>query len=80
MFSDCATRPFALYVRNDNRRSRLVKLIATCSALDIDEGRSLTPKRGRSLNFIKLFNGILGWEYEQYLNQLVSVEPGEFRP
>jgi hypothetical protein len=28
--------PFALYVRNDNRRPRLVKLIATCGALDID--------------------------------------------
>jgi hypothetical protein len=28
--------PFALYVRNDNRRPRLVKLIATCSALDVD--------------------------------------------
>jgi hypothetical protein len=27
---------FALYVRNDNRRPRLVKLIATCSALDND--------------------------------------------
>ena len=29
--------PFALYVRNDNRRPRLVKLIATCDALDIDD-------------------------------------------
>lgn len=29
--------PVALYVRNDNVRSRLVKLIATCSALDIDD-------------------------------------------
>ena len=28
--------PFALYVRNDNRRPRLVKLIATCGALDVD--------------------------------------------
>ena len=28
--------PFALYVRNDNRRLRLVKLIATCGALDVD--------------------------------------------
>ena len=27
----------ALYVRNDNRHARLVKLIATCSALDIDD-------------------------------------------
>ena len=30
---------FALYVRNDNRRPKLVKLIATCSALDIDDPR-----------------------------------------
>ena len=29
--------PFALYVRNDNRAPRLVKLIATCGALDIDD-------------------------------------------
>src|ERR1700743_3293439 len=29
--------PFALYVRNDNLRSRLVKLIAHCGALDIDD-------------------------------------------
>jgi hypothetical protein len=29
-----ARMPFALYVRNDNRRARLVKLIATCGALD----------------------------------------------
>ena len=29
--------PFALYVRNDNRAARLVKLIATCGALDIDD-------------------------------------------
>ena len=28
---------FALYVRNDNRRPRLVKLIAICGPLDIDE-------------------------------------------
>ena len=27
---------FALYVRNDNRAPRLVKLIATCGPLDID--------------------------------------------
>jgi hypothetical protein len=27
----------ALYVRNDNHRAKLVKLIATCSALDIDD-------------------------------------------
>lgn len=29
--------PFALYVRNDNRAPRLVKLIATCGALDMDD-------------------------------------------
>jgi hypothetical protein len=31
--------PFALYVRNDSRRARLVKLIATCGALDVDNAR-----------------------------------------
>jgi len=29
--------PVAMYVRNDNRAARLVKLIATCSALDIED-------------------------------------------
>ena len=29
--------PVALYVRNDNHRSRLVKLVATCGPTDIDE-------------------------------------------
>jgi hypothetical protein len=29
--------PVALYVRNDNRRAKLVKLIASCGALDIDD-------------------------------------------
>ena len=29
--------PFALYVRNDNRRPKLVKLIAVCGATDIDD-------------------------------------------
>ena len=29
--------PVALYVRNDNRRPQLVKLIATCGPLDIDD-------------------------------------------
>ena len=29
--------PVALYVRNDNQRSRLVKLIATCGPLDMDD-------------------------------------------
>ena len=31
---------FALYVRNDNRRPKLVKLIATCGPLDIDKPRA----------------------------------------
>ena len=31
--------PVALYVRNDNRRARLVNLIATCGALDMDDPR-----------------------------------------
>ena len=29
--------PVAFYVRNDNRAPRLVKLIATCGPLDIDD-------------------------------------------
>ncbi|HZM02016.1 MAG TPA: DUF6573 family protein [Candidatus Saccharimonadales bacterium] len=29
--------PFALYVRNDNHRPRLVKLIAICGPLDMDD-------------------------------------------
>ena len=29
--------PVALYVRNDNRRAKLVKLIAQCGALDMDD-------------------------------------------
>jgi hypothetical protein len=29
--------PFALYVRNDNHKAKLVKLIATCGPLDIDD-------------------------------------------
>ena len=29
--------PVALYVRNNNRRARLIKLIATCGPLDIDD-------------------------------------------
>ena len=29
--------PVAFYVRNDNRAARLVKLIATCGPLDIDD-------------------------------------------
>ena len=33
----CDRLPVALYVRNDNRAARLVKLIATCGPLDIDD-------------------------------------------
>jgi hypothetical protein len=33
----CDRLPFALYVRNDNRAARLVKLIATCGPLDMDK-------------------------------------------
>jgi len=33
----CDRIPVALYVRNDNQRSRLIKLIATCGPLDIDD-------------------------------------------
>ena len=29
--------PFALYIRNDNRKPRLVKLVATCGPLDMDD-------------------------------------------
>jgi hypothetical protein len=29
--------PYALYVRNDNHRPRLVKLVAMCGPLDIDD-------------------------------------------
>jgi hypothetical protein len=29
--------PFALYVRNDNRAAKLVKLVAMCGSLDIDD-------------------------------------------
>ena len=33
----CDRIPVAFYVRNDNHRAKLVKLIATCSALDISD-------------------------------------------
>ncbi len=33
----CDRTPFALYIRNDNRRARLVKLVATCGPLDLDD-------------------------------------------
>jgi hypothetical protein len=29
--------PVALYVRNDNHRAKLVKLIATCGPVDVDD-------------------------------------------
>ena len=29
--------PFALYVRSDNHKARLVKLVATCGPLDVDD-------------------------------------------
>lgn len=29
--------PVALYVRNDNHRARLIKLVATCGPLDLDD-------------------------------------------
>ena len=32
-----ARLPFSLYVRNDNRRPRLVKLVAVCGPHDIDD-------------------------------------------
>jgi hypothetical protein len=32
-----ARLPFALYVRNDNHRPRLIKLVAMCGPLDIDD-------------------------------------------
>jgi hypothetical protein len=33
----CDRLPVALYVRNDNRAAKLVKLIATCGPLDMDD-------------------------------------------
>src|SRR5438552_8573630 len=38
----CTRIPVALYVRNDNRRPRLVKLIATCGPLDIHDPHPAT--------------------------------------
>ena len=32
--------PFVLYVRNDHQRPKLVKLVATCSALDMDDSQT----------------------------------------
>lgn len=31
---------FALYVRNENHRPKLVKLVATCGALDVDDSQT----------------------------------------
>ena len=33
----CDRIPVALYVRNDNHRARLIKLVAMCGPLDIDD-------------------------------------------
>ena len=33
----CDRLPVALYVRNDNRRPRLIKLVAVCGPLDMDD-------------------------------------------
>ena len=33
----CDRLPVALYVRNDNRAARLIKLVAVCAPLDIDD-------------------------------------------
>jgi len=33
----CERLPFALYVRNDNCKPKLVKLVATCGPLDMDD-------------------------------------------
>jgi hypothetical protein len=33
----CDRLPFALYVRNDNHKAKLVKLVATCGPLDIHD-------------------------------------------
>jgi hypothetical protein len=33
----CERLPVALYVRNDNQKSKLVKLIAACGPLDMDD-------------------------------------------
>ena len=35
----CIRIPVALYVRNDNRRAKLVKLIAQCGPLDMDDAQ-----------------------------------------
>jgi hypothetical protein len=35
--ADCTRTPVALYVRNNHRAAKLVKLIASCGPLDIDD-------------------------------------------
>jgi hypothetical protein len=35
----CDRLPFALYLRNDNHRAKLVKLVATCGPLDVNDPR-----------------------------------------
>ena len=35
--AEFVTVPVAFYVRNDNHRAKLVKLIATCGPLDMDD-------------------------------------------
>ncbi|PTX92322.1 hypothetical protein DB354_13345 [Opitutus sp. ER46] len=37
MRSDLSRIPFQLYVRNDNRKARLVNLVAECGAMDVDD-------------------------------------------
>jgi hypothetical protein len=37
--NDCDRIPVSLYVRNDNRKPRLVSLIAICGAMDIEDSR-----------------------------------------
>ena len=36
----CERLPVALYVRKDNRAAKLVKLIATCGPLDLNDPRT----------------------------------------
>jgi hypothetical protein len=50
-----ARLPFALYVRHDNKAPRLIKLVAMCGALDIDDPQptitiltKIEPARGRA--------------------------------
>ncbi|MBC7852511.1 MAG: hypothetical protein IAF94_03660, partial [Pirellulaceae bacterium] len=47
----CDRVPVALYVRNDNRKPRLVKLFAQCGPLDIDEPFRVQPVEPMTKNF-----------------------------